>query len=342
MLLHKWLAVGVSCFLAASEPAPKECNRRGCLCQALHYQTQWARHGFATRHTKFSTVSNECSSFHLQPAFETCSLNLSLRYMRIAPELYLKQPLGSQIQKTKWHTIQFCHPTLANLCWGTVQCLKWRCSNHILGWKHGLALCLLLVLLVPAIETQACYWWPGPCFRDRPQFSQRGNRPHTQPRAARPTGCTAFLLNSHCMMLSLFCLSLAANVCNRFSPMHGEGFLFYIGGLGVETCSLDAASATATVCNCRQPFATVGDHSQPSARPLWPCLWRVLQKWSFPEISIVAQLRFAWQAHHFVTFQHVSSQVENRKTILCGKRNILALFSEDAGRRDALETSIVI
>ena len=110
VLPHKWLAVRASCFPAASEPAPKECNRRRCLCQALHYQTQWARHGFATRHTKFQTVSNEFSCFHLCfwnmfHAVPWCSMYLSLRYMRIAPELYLKQPLSSQIQKTKWHIV---------------------------------------------------------------------------------------------------------------------------------------------------------------------------------------------------------------------------------------------
>ena len=40
-----------------------------------------------------------------------------------------------------------------------------------------------------------------------------------------------------------------------------EGFSFYFGGLGVETCSLDAA----TVRNRLQPFATVGNRWQPSA-----------------------------------------------------------------------------
>ena len=34
--------------------------------------------------------------------------------------------------------------------------------------------------------------------------------------------------------------------------MRSEGFLFYFGGLGVETCSLDAAFVSATVCNCPQ------------------------------------------------------------------------------------------
>ena len=37
-----------------------------------------------------------------------------------------------------------------------------------------------------------------------------------------------------------------------FSGMHNQGFAFYSGGLGVGTCSLDAAFVFATVCNHRQ------------------------------------------------------------------------------------------
>ena len=47
-----------------------------------------------------------------------------------------------------------------------------------------------------------------------------------------------------------------------FSRMRSEGFSTYFGGLGVETCSLDAASATATVGNRLQPFVTVGNRPQ--------------------------------------------------------------------------------
>jgi hypothetical protein len=72
--------------------------------------------------------------------------------------------------------------------------------------------------------------------------------------------------------------------------MRSEGFSFYFADLGVETCSLDAASGTATLRNRRQPSATVRNRQQPFAmmRALWPCLWRVLQKCSLLEISIVA------------------------------------------------------
>ena len=56
--------------------------------------------------------------------------------------------------------------------------------------------------------------------------------------------------------------------------------------------------------------------SQPSATvraiPVWPCLWEVLQRWSFLEVSDVWLLRFAWQAWHFVTFRRVLERVESR------------------------------
>ena len=51
--------------------------------------------------------------------------------------------------------------------------------------------------------------------------------------------------------------------------------------------------------NRPQPSATV------RAIAIWPCLWQVLQRWSFLEVSNVSLLRFAWQAWHFVTFRGV-------------------------------------
>ena len=75
---------------------------------------------------------------------------------------------------------------------------------------------------------------------------------------------------------------------------------------GLKVCSLDVA----------EPFATVRNRSQPSAsvraNSIWPCLWEVLQRWSFLEVSDVSLLRFAWQAWHFVTFRRVLQRVENR------------------------------
>ena len=55
-----------------------------------------------------------------------------------------------------------------------------------------------------------------------------------------------------------------------------------------------------------QPPATVRTNS------VWPCLWEVLQRWSFLEVSDVWLLRFAWQAWHFVTFRRVLQRVESR------------------------------
>ena len=55
--------------------------------------------------------------------------------------------------------------------------------------------------------------------------------------------------------------------------------------------------------------STSRSRSQPSAtvcvRPMWPSLWRVLQRGHFWKFQ-TSQLRFEWQAWHFVTFQHVS------------------------------------
>ena len=62
-----------------------------------------------------------------------------------------------------------------------------------------------------------------------------------------------------------------------------------------------------------QPSATVRNRSQPSrTNSVWPCLWEVLQRWSFLEVSNVSLLRFAWQAWHFVTFRRVLQRVESR------------------------------
>ena len=56
--------------------------------------------------------------------------------------------------------------------------------------------------------------------------------------------------------------------------------------------------------------------SQPSATvraiPVWPCLWEVLQRWSFLGVADVSLLRFAWQAWHFVTFRRFLERVESR------------------------------
>ena len=93
---------------------------------------------------------------------------------------------------------------------------------------------------------------------------------------------------------------------NRFSRMRSKGSRFTLGVWGLRVCSLDVAFTVATVRNRPQPSATV------RAIPVWPCLWEVLQRWSFLEVSDVSLLRFAWQAWHFVTFRRVLQRVENR------------------------------
>ena len=91
-----------------------------------------------------------------------------------------------------------------------------------------------------------------------------------------------------------------------FSRMHSKGSRFTLGVWGLRVCSLDVAFVVATVHNRPQPFATV------RVRTVWPCLWEVLQRWSFLEVSDVWLLRFAWQAWHFVTFRRVLERVESR------------------------------
>ena len=96
-----------------------------------------------------------------------------------------------------------------------------------------------------------------------------------------------------------------------FSRMRSKGSRFTLGVWGLRVCSLDVAFVVATV---RKPSATVRNRPQPFAtvrtNSVWPCLWEVLQRWSFLEVSNVSLLRFAWQAWHFVTFRRVLQRVE--------------------------------
>ena len=76
---------------------------------------------------------------------------------------------------------------------------------------------------------------------------------------------------------------------------------------------------------------------------VWPCLWEVLQRWSFLGVADVSLLRFAWQAWHFVTFRRVLERVESRfawqAQYFCDVvRRCVAVFA----RRSTLDVSIVI
>ena len=112
--------------------------------------------------------------------------------------------------------------------------------------------------------------------------------------------CQVWLLESRLGFLDFFWKSWMRS---------SKGSRFTLGVWGLRVCSLDVAQPSATVRNRPQPSATVCNRSQPFATvraiPVWPCLWQVLQKGSFLEVSNVALLRFAWQAWHFVTFRCV-------------------------------------
>ena len=118
-----------------------------------------------------------------------------------------------------------------------------------------------------------------------------------------------------------------------FSRMRSKGSRFTLGVWGLRACSLDVAFTVATVRNRSQPFATVRNRPQPSATvraiPVWPCLWEVLQRWSFLEVSDVSLLRFAWQAWHFVAGAILLRRFQK---MCCSFR----------GRRSTLDVSIVI
>ena len=106
-----------------------------------------------------------------------------------------------------------------------------------------------------------------------------------------------------------------------------EGFSFYFWGLGVETCSLDAAFVSATVRNRLQPLATAGNRLRATiVGAKWPCLWRVLQQWSGFKCRI-ASFRVAGVARCDIR----TCFITRRKSFFmaCGRRNTFASFSED-------------
>ena len=122
-----------------------------------------------------------------------------------------------------------------------------------------------------------------------------------------------------------------------FSRMRSKGSRFTLGVWGLRVCSLNVAFTIATVRNRPQPSATV------RAIPVWPCLWEVLQRWSFLEVADVSLLRFAWQAWHFVTFRCSGTC---RKSFCVAGAILLwrcqKLCCSFRGRRSTLDVSIVI
>ena len=103
-----------------------------------------------------------------------------------------------------------------------------------------------------------------------------------------------------------------------FSRLRSEGFSFYFGGLGLGRVR---STPLATVQNHPQPFATSS---------LWPCLWRVLQKWYLVTFGCfklrAASFRAAGVALN-VTSQHVS--IHNASSRSVWQARSLASFSED-------------
>ena len=112
--------------------------------------------------------------------------------------------------------------------------------------------------------------------------------------------------------------------------MRSKGSRFTLGVWGLRVCSLVVAPASAT--------ATV------RARTLWPCLWEVLQRWSFLEVSEVSLLRFAWQAWHSGDIRTCSGTC--RKSFCVAGAILLRRFQKMCcsfcGRRITLDVSIVI
>ena len=95
-----------------------------------------------------------------------------------------------------------------------------------------------------------------------------------------------------------------------FSRMRSSRFT--LGVWGLRVCSLDVASASATVRNRSQPFATVATvRNRPCEDHMAVPMGSSAEVVIFGRFS-VSLLRFAWQAWHFVTFRHVLQRVENR------------------------------
>ena len=123
------------------------------------------------------------------------------------------------------------------------------------------------------------------------------------------------------MFLSLGCPHFS--ICfpchhHFYSRMRSKGSRFTLGVWGLRVCSLDVAFTSATVRNRSQTVRAI---------PVWPCLWEVLQRWSFLGVSgrVVASFRVAGVA--FRDIQRCFCNVS--KVVLCGRRNTFATFSQD-------------
>ena len=161
-----------------------------------------------------------------------------------------------------------------------------------------------------------------------------------------------------------------------FPECVAKGSRFTFGRLGVDPCSCDPAfgvrkrpQASASVRNRPQPSATVRNPLQPSStvlnrpqpsstvfnrpqpsvcdrrgRKVAVPLGKVAKDVAFLTCQKLWSCRFAWQAWHFMAFQHVSRRV---KKSFCVAVAILLLHFQKMccifrGRRSTLGTSDVI
>ena len=114
-----------------------------------------------------------------------------------------------------------------------------------------------------------------------------------------------------------------------------------LGVWGLRVCSLDVAFVVATIRNRSQPFATVRTNS------VWPCLWEVLQRWSFLDIfgsfqCVVASFRVASVALRDIQ----TCSATCRKSFCVAGAILLRRFQKMCcsfrGRRSTLGVSVVI
>jgi len=120
-------------------------------------------------------------------------------------------------------------------------------------------------------------WESGTPLKNDYGYRSHASRQTPMP-AAQSIGLTAFhkiicLLSLQLLMQFHACLKLFWELCFFplfFPRIRSEGCSFYFGGLGVETCSLDAAFVSSTVRD---------------RRVILPSHWRVLQKLSLLEFS---------------------------------------------------------
>ena len=123
-----------------------------------------------------------------------------------------------------------------------------------------------------------------------------------------------------------------------FSRMRSKGSRFTLGVWGLRVCSLDVAFTSATVRNRSQPSAGV------RAIPVWPCLWEVLQRWSFLGgcRRVVASFRVAGVALRDI---QTCSGTCRKSSCVAGAmllRRFQNMCCSFRGRRSTLDVSIVI